>query len=118
MRTCPLNSNLFLIWLRLIWMVGEALDVRRRRLRSGRLLSRADASLGSKSVLAILKKDVCTTPECSHRHPRETRVSYLKGGQEATLLDHLVGSGEQRGRDFEVQLFGGFEVNHQLEFGG
>jgi hypothetical protein len=27
MRTCPLNSNLFLSWLRSIWMVGEALDV-------------------------------------------------------------------------------------------
>jgi hypothetical protein len=27
MRTCPLNSSLFLSWLRLIWMVGEALDV-------------------------------------------------------------------------------------------
>lgn len=25
--TCPLNSSLFLSWLRLIWMVGEALDV-------------------------------------------------------------------------------------------
>ena len=27
MRTCPLNSILFLSWLRLSWMVGEALDV-------------------------------------------------------------------------------------------
>jgi hypothetical protein len=27
MRTCPINSSLFLSWLRLIWMVGEALDV-------------------------------------------------------------------------------------------
>ena len=27
MRTCPLNSSLFLSWLRSIWMVGEALDV-------------------------------------------------------------------------------------------
>jgi hypothetical protein len=27
MRTCPLNSSSFLSWLRLIWMVGEALDV-------------------------------------------------------------------------------------------
>jgi len=27
MLTCPLNSSLFFSWLRLIWMVGEALDV-------------------------------------------------------------------------------------------
>ena len=27
MRTCPLNSSSFLSWLRLILMVGEALDV-------------------------------------------------------------------------------------------
>jgi hypothetical protein len=26
MRTCPLNSSLFLSWLRSIWMAGEALD--------------------------------------------------------------------------------------------
>jgi hypothetical protein len=27
MRTCPLNSSLFLSWLRSIWMVGESFDV-------------------------------------------------------------------------------------------
>jgi hypothetical protein len=27
MRTCPLNSSLFLSWLRSIWMVREPLDV-------------------------------------------------------------------------------------------
>ena len=27
MQTCPINSSLFLSWLRLIWMVAEALDV-------------------------------------------------------------------------------------------
>jgi len=27
MRACPLNTSSFLSWLRLIWMVGEALDV-------------------------------------------------------------------------------------------
>jgi hypothetical protein len=34
------------------------------------------------------------------------------------LLDHLVGVGQQRGRDGEVEHSGGLEVDHQFEFGG
>jgi hypothetical protein len=34
------------------------------------------------------------------------------------LFDHLVGAGEQRGRNFEAQILGGFEVDDEFEFGG
>jgi hypothetical protein len=33
------------------------------------------------------------------------------------LFDHLVGAGEQRGRNFEAQIPGGFEIDDELEFG-
>ena len=33
------------------------------------------------------------------------------------LFDHLVGAGEKSGRDFEAHLFGGLEIDDQLEFG-
>src|SRR5262249_39889074 len=37
--------------------------------------------------------------------------------QTASLFDHLVGTGEQRGRHFEAKRLRGFEIDHQLEFG-
>src|SRR5262249_23868539 len=37
--------------------------------------------------------------------------------QTASLFDHLVDTGEQRGRHFEAKRVRGFEIDHQLEFG-
>src|SRR5262245_20650708 len=34
-----------------------------------------------------------------------------------TSLDHLVGAGEQRGRDFKADRAGGWQVNDQFKLG-
>jgi hypothetical protein len=58
MRTCPLNSSLFLSWLRLIWMVGEALDVGGGESDRAASYQRADVSLGSNPEFRTRNREV------------------------------------------------------------
>src|SRR5262245_36348684 len=44
--------------------------------------------------------------------PRAAVSNRSKG---SALFDHLIGAGEQRGRHFEAEHFGGLEVDHQFK---
>jgi hypothetical protein len=75
MRTCPLNTSLFLSWLRLIWMVGEALDVGRGD--SDRAASyQEQTSQGSKSDIRLSRSGVDLHSYGRHR----STLSREKGG--------------------------------------
>ena len=52
-----------------------------------------------------------------NRRADEQRDEVAASGTRAHL-DHLVGAGEQRGRDIKAERVRGFEVNHHLKFGG
>ena len=45
------------------------------------------------------------------------RLKSTPRGRSPASLDHLVGAGEQRGRDGEAERLGGVQVDRQLEFG-
>src|SRR5262244_657557 len=48
---------------------------------------------------------------------RGGRRSRHRGMLDVSLLDHLIGSGEERRRDCEPEGFGGLEVDDELEYG-
>ena len=41
------------------------------------------------------------------------RGGSTRSGHPPVLLDHLVGAGEQEGRDRQAERFGGVEIDHQ-----
>jgi hypothetical protein len=86
MRTCPLNSSLFLSWLRLIWTLREALVVGGGD--SDRpLLSRADVSSGSKPE-HLFGDRMSDSAQCRHR-PQQKSVG--KVGPLCYLRGSLIG---------------------------
>ena len=55
--------------------------------------------------------------QCTRRCPLCAKSELMHRSKQHLLFDHIVGTGEQRGRDFEAKRLRGFEIDHQLEFG-
>jgi hypothetical protein len=55
--------------------------------------------------------------ESKAAHALSGRRSKLSALRDASLLDHLIGSRQQRFRDGEAERLGGFEVDDELELG-
>ena len=80
----------------------------------------------SESGQTLPSRDFCGTaalplkPDIDWRgwHGRKVPISDICCAANCTLLDHLVGGGEQCGRDFEPERPRGLEVDHQLELCG
>src|SRR5262249_18264416 len=68
-----------------------------------------DSSLFTKtfSTASVKLGPAAMPPQCPYSPKADTRLG-------ASLFDHLVGAGEQRGRDFEAERLGGLQVNHQF----
>ena len=69
-----------------------------------------------------LHEIVCTAKkhfdhECKKDFCNKIGPTELMQRSKKTLFDHLVGDGEQRGRDGEAERLGDLKVDHQLELG-
>ena len=76
----------------------------------------ADVRFGSKADIASGPLHVRFTPKNGHRGVRSPCPLCANSGH-SLLFDHIVGSGEQRGRNGKPQRLGTLEIDNGLEFG-
>jgi hypothetical protein len=57
------------------------------------------------------------TEQRTFRNRRSVPIATDAPQQTATLFDHVVGAGEQRGRHREAERLGGGQVDHEIELG-
>src|SRR5215831_454995 len=54
---------------------------------------------------------------CRVEEPSTASKPDLRTAAKRPLFDHLVGAGEQRGRDFEAEGLGGRQIDDEIELG-
>ena len=75
------------------------------------------SALGPFSEVGARNREICFAPRIEHRRPDQPRPKGANSPDIDPLLDHLVGTGEQRRRHIQSERLGGFQIYDEFELG-
>jgi hypothetical protein len=78
------------------------------------ILTRQRVRSGSKTVLQLHPGQVRSRPDSGRAATASPLPFRANKRHRNALLDHLLGAGKERGRNFNAERLGGLEVDHQF----
>src|SRR5262245_42327598 len=79
--------------------------------------SRSSAAPGTSTPMRRILSPCCARTASGHAAAPPRAAMNSRRLMAACSFDHLVGAGQQRGRDFKAERLGGPEVDHKLDLG-